>query len=214
MYISCPECDTKFAITDEQIGQNGRRVKCSKCGNIWHHKTMPENDIPEEKILSSQLNQKHDVSSVSAPFGNGVNLPALRPAKIPYYLYMMPFIMIGLIILMVTMILPNDFGSASLLNSNNIVLKDIQIQHDKNIGKIIVNYKIHNISNKQMKVPLVRIRLLDKTDRVVKSLVDDNTHMDMLSDQFLQIKTEFVPAPKSVENIDMMVGNKIDFLLR
>ena len=126
----------------------------------------------------------------------------------------MPFIMIGLIILMVTMILPNDFGSASLLNSNNIVLKDIQIQHDKNIGKIIVNYKIHNISNKQMKVPLVRIRLLDKTDRVVKSLVDDNTHMDMLPDQFLQIKTEFVPAPKSVENIDMMVGNKIDFLLR
>ena len=38
MYIACPECDTKFVVKPEQIGKEGRKVKCSKCSLVWHHK--------------------------------------------------------------------------------------------------------------------------------------------------------------------------------
>ena len=63
-------------------------------------------------------------------------------------------------------------------------------------------------------MPLVRIRLFDKNNRIVKSLIDDHTNIDMSPNQFIQIKTEFVPAPPSTDSIDIMIGNKIDFILR
>ena len=216
MYISCPACDTKFVVTEKQIGNSGRKVKCSKCGNIWHYKKKLQDnidqDLKKEKLLSKSNQQ--ELSSVISPLGNGVNLPALRPTKIPHYLYTMPFIMVGLILLMITMVFASNLGSESSLNTSNVIIKDIKIEHNKNIGKILVSYKLYNVSDKQMKIPLIRIRIFDRTNRIIKSKLEDYTHMDMLPDQFVQIKTEFIPAPESAENIDIMIGNRVDFMLR
>lgn len=44
MIISCPECETKFAIADAVLGERGRKVRCFKCGHAWHQ--MPENAPP------------------------------------------------------------------------------------------------------------------------------------------------------------------------
>ena len=49
MYITCPGCKTRFAVTAEQIGNNGRKVKCSKCFNIWHQEPFRQARI-EPKI--------------------------------------------------------------------------------------------------------------------------------------------------------------------
>lgn len=40
MIISCPECETKFAVADAVLGERGRKVRCFKCGYAWHQ--MPE----------------------------------------------------------------------------------------------------------------------------------------------------------------------------
>lgn len=148
------------------------------------------------------------------PLGNGVNLPALLPVKIQPYLYALPVLMIGMIIFMMVMLFPNNLGFDSLLNSNQLSIKDIRIEDHKEIDKITVSYKVLNNSLKTLKMPLVRIRLFDKSDRILKSLIDDHTNIDMSPSQFIQVKTEFVPAPPSTESIDIMIGNKIDFILR
>ena len=93
MYIACPECDTKFVVTPEQIGKHGRKVKCSKCSHVWHQKL--EDNIRIEPVLT--------VPEAVIPLGNGINLPALLPVKIPPYLFVMPVLMIGLIIAHSTM---------------------------------------------------------------------------------------------------------------
>jgi predicted Zn finger-like uncharacterized protein len=204
MYIACPECNTKFVVTREQIGKHGRQVKCSKCLHVWHQK-LNESERVEPTILV----QKEEIT-----LGNGVNLPALVPVKIQPYLYIMPIFMIGMIIFMLFMLFPNKIGVDSLLNNNYLSIRDIKIDHYKEIDKITVSYKILNSSKQNLKMPLVRIRLLDKTDRVIKSLIDDHTNINMAPNQFIQIKTDFVPAPPSTESIDIMIGNKIDFILR
>jgi predicted Zn finger-like uncharacterized protein len=204
MYIACPECDTKFVVTPEQIGKHGRKVKCSKCSHVWHQKL--EDNIRIEPVLT--------VPEAVIPLGNGINLPALLPVKIPPYLFVMPVLMIGLIIFMLAMLFPNKLGADSLLNSNEVSIKSMQIVNEKDIDKITVNYKVHNSSFKDVKVPLVRIRLFDKNNRVLKSRIDDRTNIEMSPDQVIQVKMEFVPAPPSVDSIDIMIGNKIDFLLR
>ncbi|MFK7973493.1 MAG: zinc-ribbon domain-containing protein [Rickettsiaceae bacterium] len=206
MYISCPKCQTKFVVKSEQIGTYGRKVKCSKCANIWHQKL--ESQLRIEPIFTDH------VVSQDTKLGNGVNLPALLPVKIPTYLYTMPLVMIGLIVFMCVMLFPKQLNVNSLLNSNELSIKDIQIQNEQDLNKITVSYKVHNNSNNKVKMPLVRIRLFDKDNRVIKSLVDDHTNIEMAANQFIQIKTEFAPAPKSTRNIDIMIGNKIDFIIR
>ena len=204
MYIACPECNTKFVVTTEQIGKHGRKVKCSKCSHVWHQR---QDD-------TMRIEPMFTPPAAVTPLGDGVNLPALVPVKIPKYLYMVPILMIGFIIFMLTMLFPNNLGTPSLLSSNHLKIKDIQIEHLKNLDKISVSYKVHNSSGNTVRMPLVRIRLFDKDNRVLKSLVDDHTNIDMSPNQFIQVKTEFVPAPKSTDNIDIMIGNKVDFILR
>lgn len=42
MIVSCPACEIRFQVDREQLGYDGRIVRCGKCGNCWHQ--MPEND--------------------------------------------------------------------------------------------------------------------------------------------------------------------------
>ncbi len=204
MYIACPECDTKFVVTPEQIGKHGRKVKCSKCSHIWHQKLTDQ--IRIEPLLTQPI--------TATPLGNGINLPALLPIKIQPYLYAMPVVMIGLIIFMLIMVFPNGLGINTLLNNSKLSIKDVQIQNQQDLEKITVSYKIHNAAETTVRMPLVRIRLFDKNNRIVKSLIDDHTNIDMSPNQFIEIKTEFVPAPSSTDSVDIMIGNKIDFILR
>ncbi len=203
MYIACPGCNTKFVVTPEQIGKDGRKVKCSKCSHIWYKKL--DEDVRIEPALTAPV--------VSTTLGNGVNLPALLPMKIPPYLYMMPVVMIGLIIFMLVMLFPDNLGFESLLNSDNLSIKDVQIVKQQDIEKITVSYKVHNTSLKDVKMPLVRVRLCDNNNKVLKSLTDYHTNI-ISPNQFLQVKTEFMPVPSSADNIDIMMGNEVDFILR
>jgi predicted Zn finger-like uncharacterized protein len=204
MYIACPECDTKFVVTPKQIGTHGRKVKCSKCSHIWHQKL--DDNARIEPTVTAPIK--------TTPLGNGVNLPALLPVKIQPYLYALPLMMIGMITFMLFMLFPNNLGFDSLLNGDQLSIRDIKIERQQDIDKITVSYKVLNNSINNVKMPLVRIRLFDSNSRILKSLIDDHTNINMSPNQFIQVKTEFVPAPPSTESIDMMIGNKVDFILR
>lgn len=201
MEISCPECHVKFMVTQDQIGHGGRKVKCSKCFHIWHQN--PNEAETEQPILMTS-------PAKITPLGNGVNLPALLPVKIPLYLYILPMVLIGLILLMSVMLFPHNLG----LNRQDLSIKDLQLERRKESDKISVTYKIHNISNHNIQMPLVRIRLFDSGGRVIKTLIEDHTKVNLSPEKFIQIKSEFVPAPANADSIDIMIGNKMDFLLR
>ncbi|MBT3330740.1 MAG: DUF3426 domain-containing protein [Rhodospirillaceae bacterium] len=45
MILTCPACETRFAVDAAVLGKAGRKVRCAKCGDSWHQ--MPEQDPPE-----------------------------------------------------------------------------------------------------------------------------------------------------------------------
>lgn len=204
MYIACPKCETKFVVTAEQIGSHGRKVKCSKCANIWHQKL--DNNVKIEP-------KPAPLSTTPVAIGNGVNLPVLLPIKMPSFLYGLPVLLIGMIIFMVTTLFSNVFEVHSILNNKNLSTHDLQITNDKDQGKILVSYKILNTSDKNVKMPLVRIRLLDKNNRVINTKIDDYSKIELSPGQNVYINTEFADAPLEAENIDVTLGNKLDFIL-
>ncbi|MEZ5840391.1 MAG: zinc-ribbon domain-containing protein [Hyphomicrobiales bacterium] len=50
MQITCPSCQTSYALPDGTIGEEGRRVQCASCGTKWlaHPDPDPEPDVAAE----------------------------------------------------------------------------------------------------------------------------------------------------------------------
>ena len=40
MIVTCPSCETSFAVDEALLGERGRKVRCSECAHRWHQ--MPE----------------------------------------------------------------------------------------------------------------------------------------------------------------------------
>jgi len=55
MEITCPNCTTRFAVPENAVGPNGRKVRCSHCNHVWH--ATPE-DLTEftPEPLAAALN--------------------------------------------------------------------------------------------------------------------------------------------------------------
>ena len=201
MYITCPGCKTRFAVAAEQIGNNCRKVKCSKCFHIWQQHP-PEQLRVEPKIESS---------TKTLPLGNGVNLPVLLPVKIPaHLLYGLPILLVSMIIFMFTILFQDNFVLPSILNTKDLIISDVSYQ--RTLGKTTINYKVTNLSNKSIKIPLIRIRVFDKNHRLINFRIDDHSNIKLSPSQNVVINTELENVPLHA-NIDIMIGNKLDFIL-
>ena len=201
MYITCPECTTRFVATAEQIGKEGRKVKCSKCLHIWQQH-------PSEQL---RVEPKIESSTKTLPLGNGVNLPVLLPVKIPaHLLYGLPILLVSMIIFMFTILFQDNFVLPSILNTKDLIISDVSYQ--RTLGKTAINYKVSNLSDKSVKIPLIRIRVFDKNHRLINFRIDDHSNIKLSPSQNVVINAELEDVPPHA-NIDIMIGNKLDFIL-
>lgn len=72
MIVTCPACDAQYALPDEAIGDNGRRVKCSSCGYSWLQMPMLDDEEagagPEQETSEfSTILQSADEKAPPAP---------------------------------------------------------------------------------------------------------------------------------------------------
>jgi predicted Zn finger-like uncharacterized protein len=72
MILSCPECQTRFAIDAQALRPDGRRVKCGKCEHVWFEE--PPAPSATEPISVTPL-EPDELSSIPTP-----NLPAITEA--------------------------------------------------------------------------------------------------------------------------------------
>lgn len=210
MYITCPECYTSFTVKASQIGPKGRRVRCSKCDHGWF-----ASGVKSGNKAGLSVSKYDRVGNSNEDFKPGVNLPALLPVKIPFYLYIAPIFLAAAIILTSMIFFQDKMSLLGLTGaSENLKIKDIQIAYDREHGNIIANYKIVNTSEEFVPLSQVRIRLLDQNHRILKSHVANESTSNLAPRQFVSIRTRFSDTPSNVEFIDITLGNMLDFLLR
>lgn len=44
MILTCPQCETRYQTDAAQFGAAGRKVRCAKCGHVWHQAPESPND--------------------------------------------------------------------------------------------------------------------------------------------------------------------------
>lgn len=60
MIIACPECNTRYVVAPQAIGEKGRLVKCSRCEHTWFQEPSEDNAeiVPETVIEKDPPSQK------------------------------------------------------------------------------------------------------------------------------------------------------------
>ncbi|BAI76735.1 hypothetical protein AZL_e03900 (plasmid) [Azospirillum sp. B510] len=46
MIVSCPTCSTRYTLSDDSLGQDGRKVRCARCGHMWWQKPERQESEP------------------------------------------------------------------------------------------------------------------------------------------------------------------------
>lgn len=188
MIITCPRCETRFTTDAASFPASGRKVRCSKCGHVWHQ------GAPEpERILSTE-----------APPATAADEPGKTPAtgfaatrervvprtKAPRRSWAERLGLIaGWTGLAAVLVLIGWMGlrfrheietlwpqSSAVyatfgikVNSGAIEINDVTYRHESENGKPVfeVSAKLVNVSPHEAPVPRVRVALTDDAQREV-----------------------------------------------
>ncbi len=65
MNLTCPSCATTFVVEAEQLGPNGRQVRCGSCGHSWHQ--APENGAGDSAPAAPEAPPPEGVAPAAVP---------------------------------------------------------------------------------------------------------------------------------------------------
>ena len=212
MYISCPNCQTKFVVTNNQIGINGRRVKCSKCSHIWYQKldynTSKLSDFNKDKVSFEAVktpikNDYSDSFSTNVP----VILPYIPPKKkyIVFPLLWTSFIVFCLVILLI--------DSFSFLSKyDQLKIEEISLRKSANAITTKIFYKLSNQSNYLISNPRIKVQIIDNNDQVLNGYVSiTKLKAKIPAKQYIYVEMDIKGLPINAKYIDISVGNKLLF---
>lgn len=51
MILTCPRCAARYVVGEDQVGPQGRKVKCTACGEVWRATQDTDFEIPADPYL-------------------------------------------------------------------------------------------------------------------------------------------------------------------
>ena len=215
MIIQCSKCSSRFLVPDQAIGTKGRSVRCGKCSYTWFQDPTPEmaaQDLPDLNTMIEEINARPK----QRPIPKGSNLPALTKSGLPL-IHKLSLAILLLITLGITLLVSAPWA-LGIPSTRGLVLADVGIvrmaDKDKHVS-FQINGKIANTSAKSMKVPTLRITLVDAEGNSLQfwdfsgDITDIESHKDVpFATGDLDIR--FTKAHKFVAEI----GSPLELALR
>lgn len=216
MIIVCPNCSTSFIIPDQALGDEGRKVKCSKCQHVWH-------------ATKSNAKEKHyaeapAVAVKAIPVNSA--LPAVAQEKFPVMallstIFLFILIMFTIFFFHSETLRNTEFGfnlleKLRLHSTEGFVLKEIHVKSEIKAQKpsITLGYKIVNNSDFIQPMPLIRIRLLNETGKVLHSYIRTDSNYEFQPFSQLSPRTEFLDVSSDTRKVEIALGNRLELYHR
>ncbi|CBS91243.1 MJ0042-type zinc finger domain-containing protein [Azospirillum lipoferum] len=98
MIVSCPTCSTRYTLSDESLGIDGRKVRCARCGHTWWQ--MPERADPDPVVPDAltEIRPAKPAKSAEKAAGKSKTKPPKAPRAKPARSTVIGFALLGALV--------------------------------------------------------------------------------------------------------------------
>lgn len=223
MIITCPECETRYTADTAGFPASGRKVRCSKCGHLWHQ-AAPE---PE-----SVLTQESPLASGAAEHGGATSLASAQATSSPPQVPVAKrswaenlglvagwtglaamLVLIGWMGLRFRQEIAALWPQSSTLyatfgvkvNSGGIEINDVTYRHETENGRPVIEVagKLVNVSSRELAVPRVRVTLTDDDQRELYHWIFSPPRKTLGVGQSLGFSTRLTGPPPAAKHFQL-----------
>ncbi len=221
MIVTCSNCSAKFAVKAEDIGEDGRKVRCSICRHVWFQVLPPE--LPE--ILKSIAEMHPDTQEVQ-PIPEGSNLPA----EISYsyrepVVFKAVFTCLVVILIFITSLVGNNkirpylgtyYNALGIYDDRGIILYNATAEkNNSETGQeLLVKGRIVNESNSEKLIPNLRITLTNENYKSLRVVTLDSQGTLLMPGEGVNFENNIHNFPEGVSNVLMDIGNSVSLAAR
>lgn len=231
MIIQCENCETKFMVSDYEIKDNGRFVRCSRCDHEWVA-------YPPKSNIDKKIEIFDDKTNVN-PFSLNIKAEAQRKAELhaqsavqsrtfaSFFITMLCVLMIGLGMIIMGIVLL-DKGGANIFSSTPIHnFMSTYLNHNLKITNIVldVNHKKHNLcemnieayiynnGDREQKLSQLRVIVFDESKNEIKEVkISYNKFIKAGQQYIVRELINDIPAHAKYFSVDF--GEPLELLLR
>ncbi len=203
MLISCPNCSSTFAVPAKALGENGKKVKCSKCGHMWHQNPPPAEKSSLDNLLN--VNKSEDK-----------NLPVKtnKTNNLGYIAACLILVFICVILQFMAMPKLNENISQMLGLEDFTAIKMVNFTSESQINDnkwdIKISGVITNTSSREVKTPTLDVKILSKGGRVI---AEDKIKIEkekLEPYEIYNFSTEINRVTGNAEILDITFGNWLE----
>ena len=215
MLISCPQCETSYAIAAASIGE-GRYVRCVRCKYLWMIKLEYKAD-PSPK--ATHATPHHEVVEEQVgKFARNIFVQVRRLA----FLGLFGVILLGTFYFQSQILrkypqLTIYYRQLRLLSTQGIMLENIQLQDLTPAGtqntEIWIKGSIINHDNVQRDLPNLRVTLMSNGQALASENVDLETPF-LEAGATYPLDHKLLFTGKNVDGVELSIGNLIELFQR
>ena len=224
MILTCPECRTRYQIDAANLPPAGRKVRCAKCGHLWHQ-AAPQRELepaPGHEVSGAVM----AVASSAAParFERAtINFTSAGRARRPWAerLGLVAGWSGFLAILLVAgwtgirfrqeivALWPQSSSLYELLgiaaNANGIAIVDPAFRREVEDGQpvLAVTGRLINTTSHELGVPTIRVALIDRDERELCHWTFSPAQSTLQPGQSLKFFTRLSSPPAGARHLEM-----------
>lgn len=188
MILTCPNCSTRFVLSAFVLAPEGRKVKCSNCGERWFQLPDPEelNAAPEE--------QPEEIPESVKPVPKGSSVPAIKDDEeekssktlfagvlATFLVFVLTFVLVLVFYKNIVAALPaslplfNSIGVVSTLPGEGLVFDRLEARASESSHepKIFLSGAVINLTPNQVSVPPMLAEFRDNDGAVLREVIID-----------------------------------------
>jgi len=229
MILTCPKCASRFNLSAYVLAPEGKRVKCSACGESWFQLPDPDELLSEiEMQESGEEVPIEDIPDAVKPIPEGSSVPALagesnEQAQKPtnkklilasalcmFLLLSMPLIAFKNPIMAAwpeSIAFYNLLGLSGNVPGEGIVFDQMRAEIEENI--LILTGQVINLTTADSQLPLIEVTLKDQADEPITHHYIRMPKEVLSAEETLPIKAEY-----EIEDPQGIFGASIRFVLK
>ncbi len=191
MILTCPQCATRYQADTAQFPAEGRKVRCAKCGQVWHQQAPAPEPEPWSELVGAERETTlagpgADLAGQAphSPFpaldaAGPVHRPRSAGERAAIAASLIGFAAIAILVVWaaivyrqaVASVWPQASGIYKAVgipvNAQGIAVADVTSHRDLSGGRPVLTISgvLINVTAKELAVPQVRVRLKDDEAR-------------------------------------------------